>query len=190
MGGIILQEICPLDTIEPHDNAAATLDQDAVERMLESKGFAALKSELVRMEIHELADLLGDLDAEPSAVCFRLLPTEISSEIFGELPIELQEAVLDTLSSEKISAILHDMPPDERTELLEELPGRMAQQLLQMLRGTERDIARRLLAYPAESIGRLMTPEYLAVREHWTIDMVLRHIRKKAESRETINVLY
>ena len=179
-----------MDSNELRDNMVDALDQAAVEQMIETKAFSALKLGLVGMEIHELAEFLGDLDPEPSAVCLRLLPTDIASEIFGELPFEMQESVLDTLSSETISAILQDMPPDERTELLEELPGRMAQRLVQMLKGQERDIARRLLAYPPESIGRLMTPEYLSFRDHWTIEMVLRHIRKKAESKETINVLY
>jgi magnesium transporter len=89
-----------------------------------------------------------------------------------------------------VADILNEMPPDDRTELLEELPGQLAQRLMNQLTGEQRKIALNLLAYPEDSIGRLMTPEYVAVRSHWTVDQVLRQIRRMAGRRETIYVIY
>jgi magnesium transporter len=164
--------------------------QPEIHELVEQKNFAALKGVIREMEIHDVTELLSSLEGEDLAMVFRLLPRDEAADIFGDLEIEPQETLLKTLSSEKVAAILNDMPPDERTELLEELPGELAQRLLNTLRGDELKIARSLLAYPEESIGRLMTPEYVAVRPEWTIQQVLEHIRKVAPAKETLNVLY
>ncbi len=161
-----------------------------IQSLIETKDFAKLKSALCEMEIHDLAELMASLADEDLAMAFRLLPLERATEIFGDLPLEHQEELLATLSSEKFAAILNEMPPDERTDFLEELPGEMAQRLLSRLRGDELKIARDLLAYPEESTGRLMTPEYVSVRPDWSVEKVLRHIRSVAAKKETIDVLY
>lgn len=164
--------------------------QPEVHEMIEAKDFAALKATVGGMEIHDLAELLGELEGEDLAVVFRLLPQEQAATVFGDLEIAEQEQLLSLLSSEKVATILNEMPPDERTELLEELPGELAQRLLNSLRGEELKIARSLLAYPEGSVGRLMTPEYVAVRPDWTIEQVFAHIRKVAAAKETVNVIY
>ena len=168
----------------------AELLQPEIEKLLENKDFAALKSLVADMEIHDMAELLGELDGDDTAVVFRLLGRQRAADIFGDLDIEHQEELLETMSSEKVAAILNDMAPDERTELLEELPGSLAQRLMNNLRGDELKIARSLLAYPEDSIGRLMTPHYVSVRSDWTINQVLAHIRKVAPASETLNVFY
>ena len=168
----------------------AELIQPKIEKLLEDKDFATLKSIVADMEIHDMAELLGELDGDDTAVVFRLLGRQRAADIFGDLDIERQEELLETMSSEKVAAILNDMAPDERTELLEELPGSLAQRLMNNLHGDELKIARSLLAYPEDSIGRLMTPHYVAVRSDWTINQVLAHIRKVAPASETLNVFY
>ncbi|MDP6634060.1 MAG: magnesium transporter [Phycisphaerae bacterium] len=164
--------------------------QPRIEQLIEVKDFATLKSVIAQMEVHELTDLLTELEGAELAMVFRLLPSEDAADIFGDLPLELQEELLNTLSSEKVADILNDMPPDERTELLEELPGQLAQRLLTSLRGEELQIARQLLNYPEESIGRLMTPEYMAIGPDWMISDVFAHMRKVGEGKETFNIVY
>ena len=167
-----------------------TLHPEIHER-IEARDFATLKTTVAAMEVHELTALLSDLEAEEAlAMVFRLLPAQQAAEVFGDLPVERREDLVRTLSSEKVAAIVNDMPPDERTELLEELPGQLAQRLLNLLRGEQQTIARALLNYPEQSIGRRMTPQYVAVRADWTTDQVFEHIRKVAEDTETFNVLY
>jgi magnesium transporter len=82
------------------------------------------------------------------------------------------------------------MAPDDRTALLEELPGQVTARLLNLLSPRERAVAQSLLGYPEESIGRLMTPDYLRVREDWTMARVLEHVRRFGRDSETLNVLY
>ncbi|MHC4983436.1 MAG: magnesium transporter [Planctomycetota bacterium] len=164
--------------------------KDEIYQLIEAKDFTSLKQAVSEMEIHDLADLLGELEDEALAVVFRLLPQAPAAEAFGALELEQQEKLISVLSSERVAAIVNDMPPDDRTELLEELPGEIAQRLLNSLRGNELRIARSLLAYPEESIGRLMTPEYVAVRPDRTVQQVLDHVRKVAPTKETLYVVY
>jgi len=168
--------------------------EDDIQRLirdhLEAKDFAALKALIREVEVHDLIELIAELSEEDSAMMFRLLPQDQAADAFGDLPIERQEDLLEHLSSEKVAAILNEMPPDERTELLEELPGQVAQRLLSTLRGDQLKVARSLLNYPEDSIGRLMTPEYIAVRPDWSIDKVLEHIRQVGPDKETLNVVY
>ncbi|MDY6913441.1 MAG: magnesium transporter [Planctomycetota bacterium] len=161
-----------------------------IHELIEAKDFATLKTVVSEGEVHDLAELMGDLADEDRAIAFRLLPQDIAAKIFGEFEIEQQEEMLRNLSSEKVAGILNEMPPDDRTELLEELPGELAQRLLSALRGDEATVARNLLAYPEDSIGRLMTPEYVAVRPDRTIEQVFAHIRQVAPTKETLNVMY
>jgi magnesium transporter len=168
-----------------------TSQQEQIQQWIETRQFGRLKSVLCDMEIHDLAALLADIEKEEDlAIAFRVLPTERAAEILGEFEPSQQEELLTKLSNEKVAGIINEMPPDDRTELLEELPGELAQKLISQLRGDELKIARSLMAYPEESIGRLMTPEYVAIRKAWTVDHVLRHMRRVAADRETINVIY
>src|SRR5699024_5070162 len=86
--------------------------------------------------------------------------------------------------------ILNKVAPDERTAFLEELPGEVAQRFLDMLDPKERETAVKLLGYPDESIGRLMTTDYVAIQSEWTIEHALAHIRNFGKNSETINVIY
>ena len=164
--------------------------QPEIRTLVEGRDFAALKAALIEMEVHDLAELVADLEGDDLAVCFRLLPQDRAVEVLAELEPEQQEELLTTLSSERVAAILNEMPPDDRTELLEELPGELAQRLLASLRGDELKIARSLLAYPEDSVGRLMTPEYVAVRRDWALDRVFEHLRRVGREKETLNVIY
>jgi len=94
------------------------------------------------------------------------------------------------MAQEDVAALLNDMSPDDRTMFLEELPAPVTRQLLALLTPHERTIASTLLGYPEDSVGRLMTPEYIAVEEHWTIQQVLDFIRTHGQDSETLNVIY
>jgi magnesium transporter len=89
-----------------------------------------------------------------------------------------------------LAGLLNDLDPDDRTAFFEELPGTVCQRLMQMLSKEEREIATQLLGYPKDSIGRLMTPEYVAVKPYFTVQQALEHIRKFGRDSETLNVVY
>jgi len=82
------------------------------------------------------------------------------------------------------------MRPDDRTELLEELPGKVTQRLLNLLKPEDMEEARMLLGYPEGSVGRLMTPDYVAVRPSWTVSQALLHVRRRGRDTETVDAIY
>ncbi len=164
--------------------------QPDIHELIESHDFVTLKKAVADMEVHDQAALLSELEGEDLAMVFRLLPQQRAVEVFGDLPVEDREELVGELSTQKVVDIVNEMPPDERTELLEELPGELAKQLLGSLTRDELQVARALLAYPEDSIGRLMTPEYVAVSKAWTVGEVFDHIRHVGHGKETLHVIY
>ena len=90
----------------------------------------------------------------------------------------------------EVAELLNSMAPDDRTTLLEESPAALTKHLLALLSEEERHAALSLLGYPARSVGRLMTPHYVAIKEGWTVQQVLDHVREHGQDSETLNVLY
>ncbi len=121
---------------------------------------------------------------------FRILPRRAAATVFEYLDHEDQERLLRAMAQEDVAALLNDMAPDDRTMFLEELPAAATRQLLSLLTPEQRAVASTLLGYPEGSIGRLMTPDYVAVRESWTVREVLDYIREHGHDSETLNVVY
>ncbi len=158
--------------------------------LIEQRDFATIKEAMSDLEPADIAELMQDLEEREEALVFRLLPRGRAAKVFEHLPFEDQEGLLQRLSSEAVKHILNEMSPDDRTSLLEEFPAEVTHRLLRMLSPEERRIASTLLGYPEESVGRLMTPEFMAIREEWTAHETLEFLRQKGEDRETLNVLY
>jgi magnesium transporter len=139
----------------------------------------------------ELSRLLEETEDELNQKnLFGLLDIKIASEVFKFLEFDLQNYLLHSLAYEKMAALLNELSPDDRTKFLEELPGAAVKELLVLLDPEERAITLSLLGFPEGSVGRLMTTDYLAVKKHWTVDQVLKYIRKYGKYSETINVIY
>ena len=164
--------------------------QPQIEEAIKNRRFGVVRPLVSEWEPADLADLIQDLEPEDRGVLFRLLPRDLAADSFEYLGPELQEDLLKALGREQVAAILNDMSPDDRTALLEELPASVTRELLSVLTPDERQVAKSLLGYPEDSIGRLMTPDYLAVRPEWTIDEALAHIRRYGHDSETLNVIY
>ncbi len=86
--------------------------------------------------------------------------------------------------------MLNELPADDRTSFLEELSTNAVRELIKLLNPEERKITLSLLGYPEGSVGRLMTPDYIAVQADWTISEVLEYIREVGQESETIDVIY
>ncbi len=162
---------------------------DVVE-MLAERQFSALRRSLIALPAPSVAEIVTDMDSKDVAIVFRILPREFAADVFEYMPFETQEPLLKELGQEHVAAVLNQMDPDDRTSLLEELPGQVTQRLISLLSPEERRIATTLLGYPEDSIGRRMTPDYVAVRSNWTVGQVLDHIRRVGHDKETLNIIY
>lgn len=164
--------------------------QPEIEELIKSQNWLELRESLEEWPVAEIADVLVDLDVADRVIFFRVLPRHMSSEVFSYLDTDFQNALLEEMNAEETRHLLANLRPDDRTTLLGELPGQVTQRLLNFLSPQDLKEARQLLGYPDDSIGRLMTPDYVAVRPSWTVEEALQHIRKMGKSSETINVIY
>lgn len=158
--------------------------------LIKNKDWYNLKEALVEWPSPDIAELLEELDEENRIIVFRLLPKKLSAEVFDELNPITKENLILRLTDDHIKNILAELPPDERTDLFEALPGKVTQKLLNLLPYEERKEALQLLGYPENSVGRLMTPDYVAIKRDWTVEEALQHIREYGKNAETINVVY
>lgn len=161
-----------------------------IESLIAERKLNILKEILADWTPADIADLIVDLPEHDKVIVFRVLPVDLATDTFEHLEFDTQEELLKAMGNEEVAAILNDMSPDDRTALLEELPGTSAKRLIQLLSAEERKVAQTLLGYPENSVGRLMTPDYIAIKQVWTVGETLDYIRKNGEDKETLNVIY
>lgn len=161
-----------------------------IQSLIAERKLGILKEIISEWSPADIADLITDLPEAEQVIVFRLLHIELGADTFEHLEFDTQMSLLKAMGKEEVTAILNDMSPDDRTALLEELPGSAAKQLIQLLSVEERKIAQTLLGYPENSVGRLMTPDFIAVKPGWTIEESLSYIRKNGQDSETLNVIY
>jgi magnesium transporter len=110
--------------------------------------------------------------------------------VFRILDFPTQEKIIKKLPGTKLAQLINLLPPDDRTALFSELKGDAVKALIILLPAKDRVEALSLLGYKEDSVGRLMTPDYIAVKKDWTVKRVLEHIRKYGKDSETIDVIY
>jgi len=161
-----------------------------IESLIAERKLSILKEILSDWSPADIADLIVDLPEQDKVIVFRVMPADLATDTFEHLEFDTQEELLKAMGNEEVASILNDMSPDDRTALLEELPGTYAKRLIQLLSADERKVAQTLLGYPENSVGRLMTPDYIAVKQDWSVSDTLEFIRKNGEDSETLNVIY
>lgn len=161
-----------------------------IQELIATQKWAELRDIMEEWPVAEIADIMMEQEQAERVVFFRILPRHLSSEVFAYLDPEYQNSLLDDLTAEETRHLLANLAPDDRTMLLDELPGQVTQRLLNLLSPQDLKEVRQLLGYPEDSVGRLMTPDYVALRPNWTIQQALDHIRQMGKTSETINVIY
>ena len=161
-----------------------------VRALIESHDWLAVRRVLAEMSVPEVADLLEGVEVPERLLVFRLLPRGLSAGVFSYLEGPEQDAILGGLTDRETRRLIASMAPDDRTELFEELPGEITQKLLNLLDADDLAEVRQMLGYPEESVGRLATTDYVAIRPQWTVAQALDHIRQRGRDSETIDVVY
>ena len=161
-----------------------------IRSLIEARNFSALREVFREWPPADVAEVILDLPEHEQVIIFRVLPHALAADVFEYLDFEAQQKLLRGMAHEQVVAILNEMSPDDRTALLEELPSAAARQLIRLLTPEERRVATALLGYPENSVGRLMTPDFIAIKENWTVREVLDYVREHGQDSETLNVVY
>lgn len=162
---------------------------ERVEKLIEFEAQADLKEFINDLNISDVAELINELP-EHELMFFQLLDFQRGLAVFRILDFNIQESLLKKLPSHQLVQILNELPPDDRTSLLSELPSNTVKEIIKHLNPEERKVTLSLLGYPEESVGRLMTPDYIDVEPDWSVEQVLTYIRDYGKSSETIDVIY
>src|SRR6058998_606362 len=158
--------------------------------MIDARNFGALREVFREWPPADVAEVILDLPEDEQVIIFRVLPHTLAADVFEYLDFDAQQKLLHAMAHEQVVAVLNEMSPDDRTALLEELPSAAARQLIKLLTPEERSIAQALLGYPEGSVGRLMTPDLIAVDAGWSVSEVLEYVREHGQDSETLNVIY
>lgn len=161
-----------------------------IEELIHQRQFTQIKKVLPQHP-EDIAHLISELPHSAHKLfIFRMIAPSKAVEVFEYLPVEEEEGMLKSLTSQEVQNILNEMSPDDRTELFEEIPAEIVKRLINVLSLEERKIALELLNYPEDSIGRLITPDYVQLYTDMTVKDALLRLRQVGMKKETIYHCY
>ncbi|WP_373526454.1 magnesium transporter [Nostoc sp.] len=166
------------------------LTQDIRDLLTDTTDLNQLKWDLNRLQPVDVGEYITQLPEKQRAIAFRLLNKGQAIDVFEYLPTEVQQELINSLHDVQVVQLVEAMSPDERAELFDELPAGVIKRLLQQLSPEERQATATILGYAEGTAGRVMTTEYVRLREGLTVGEALSKIRRQDEDKETIYYAY
>ncbi|BAZ47915.1 magnesium transporter [Nostoc sp. NIES-4103] len=166
------------------------LTQDIRNSLVEATDLNRLKWDLNHLQPVDVGEYITELPEQQRAIAFRLLNKGQAIDVFEYLPTEVQEELINSLHDVQVVQLVEAMSPDERAELFDELPAGVIKRLLQQLSPEQRQATATILGYPEGTAGRVMTTEYVRLREGLTVGEALSKIRRQDEDKESIYYAY
>lgn len=149
-----------------------------------------LKLQLNQLQAVDVGDYIADLALERRAIAFRLLNKDQATDVFEYLDPDVREELIGSLHDAQVCQLVESMRPDDRAELFDELPASVVRRLIHQLSPTERQATATILGYPEGTAGRVMTTEYVRLRQGLTVSQALSKIRLNDQDKETIYYAY
>ncbi len=170
--------------------AAAAVTTAELRELLETGNYDAVKLLLRPVQEVDIAEAIGGLPRTLQALAFRLLPKDEAIAVYEYLEPSVQQTLLERLRSSEVLELVEEMSPDDRVDLFDELPAKVVRRLLAELSPAERRVTAQLLGYAPETAGRLMTTEFIDLKEFHSVAQALTIVRRRARDTETIYALY
>lgn len=171
----------------------AKIHQDRLEELavlLAERRFDAVRHRIALIEVQDTAELLESLPRQTQILFFRTLPRKTATAVFAYLTHSAKEELINTLSDEDALHLVKNLEADDRAAFLDELPAEIVQALTQRLPHDKLREVQLLLGYPAESIGRLMRPDFVAIKENWSVQQALNYLRSLRQDTSRFNTLF
>ncbi len=167
-----------------------TPDVENITELFESKKYARIREIFVEMNPVDIAALLNDLPKDRAAILFRLLPKELAAETFVEMDSDVQEHLIKSFSDTELKDIIDEIYLDDTVDIVEEMPANVVKRILSTTDATTRAMINKILQYPEDSAGSIMTIEYVSLRKNMTVSDALTRIRRTGVDKETIYTCY
>ena len=164
--------------------------KEEIRELVEEKRFRDLKNILSDMQVIDIADNIKDLEIDEIAKIIRLLNKDMAADLFSELPLSVETELLSKLTDKEAVFIINEMFADDAADVLDEMPASIVRRILKQCDKDTRSDINKLLNYPEDSAGSVMTVEYAELKSDLTIKQAITTLRKEIDEYETINVCY
>ncbi|MDR1439079.1 MAG: magnesium transporter [Clostridiales bacterium] len=151
---------------------------------------ALIKETLGGMNTVDIADELERMDEQSALRVFRMLPKDEAAEVFAYLSRDTQQSIVAAITDSEIGGITNDLFLDDAVDFIEEMPASVVNRVLANVSVSKRNLINQFLKYPEDSVGSIMTVEYVSLKEHFTVEDAFRHIRSTGPNKETIYTCY
>ena len=158
--------------------------------LLDTKQYTRLRQFLGEMNEADIAALMEELEEEALVKVFRILPKDLAADVFSYLEVDSQQLIITSLSDKEAANVIDNLMADDAVDLLEEMPANVVDKLLENAKPDTRQAINHLLRYPEDSAGSIMTVEYVALKESYTVTEAIERIRAVGLDSETINICY
>lgn len=165
-------------------------DFDLLMGYLENRDYRSLRAALAEENEVDIADFIERLPQEKATLAFRTLPKELAAEVFSNLPPETQQVIVGSITDKELSAIVEDLFVDDAVDMLEELPASVVKRVLKSAAPETRSLINQFLNYPENSVGSIMTAEFIDLRKSMTVQDAIKRIRRTGEDSELIYTCY
>lgn len=161
-----------------------------VRKLLNEKRFIELKEHLKEMNSPDIANLLEEMDKDELLIAFRLLEKDRASDVFSYMEVERQQYLVENIREGELENVINSLFLDDVVDLLEEMPANVVKKMLKLTPADRRSKINKLLKYPEDSAGSLMTVEFMRLKKDITVKEALGVIRSTGEESVSINTCF
>ncbi|MHB0858726.1 MAG: magnesium transporter MgtE N-terminal domain-containing protein [Anaerolineae bacterium] len=148
------------------------------------------RDRLSQLHPADIANIVAELDRETGQALLDTLDTETVADTMSEIEPELQMSMLATMEPERAADVLEEMDPDDAADLLADMEPDDRRNLLQLMEREDATQVEKLLAYPEDSAGGIMTTEFVTMPEGLTVAQALDYLRRSPEAQEDEALYY
>jgi len=178
-----------------NDGASNTVEREILTareicELIDQKNYRSLTDRVAHMHSADIAEAVSELDKRQGLLLFRLLPKETSAEVFSYMESDMQKSIISSFTDSELAVILEELFVDDTVDIIEEMPAGVVKRIIKNSTHENRSAINRILRYPKDSAGSIMTTEYVRFNKDMTVLDALRHIRSVAIDKETIYTCY
>lgn len=163
---------------------------ERVPEYISERKYADLKAILIEMNPADIGDLMEALPQHNLPVVYRLLPKELAAEVFVYIDSDTQEELIKTFSDAELKEVIDELYVDDTVDMIEEMPASVVKRILKHADPDMRIEINKILKYPKDSAGSVMTTEYVDLKKDMTVEDAFLRIRRTAVDKETIYTCY
>ena len=161
-----------------------------VPEYISERRYSDLRKILVDMNPADIGDLMEELPRESLPLVYRILPKELASEVFVYIDSDTQELLIASFSDSELKEVIDDLYIDDTVDIIEEMPATVVKRILKHAAPEMRIEINKILKYPKDSAGSVMTTEYVDLKKDLTVEDAFLRIRRTAVDKETIYTCY